>query len=422
MLELKFLQNNPELVRSMLRKRHSEVDFDFFLEQDSLRKQGLQKLETLRAEKNLLSQQIGEKKRVGEDASEQMQCVVEINTQIEAIESEVEQYVNTVQEWLKGVPNCLHESVPEGESEVDNVVARIVGSVSPYPFPVKAHYELFPQAFGFEKAAKLTGSRFSFLRGAIARLERAIGQFCIDMQTVQHGHEEISPPYMVNAQTLFGTGQLPKFEEDLFKVTPFGYYLIPTAEVPVTNMFADSILEESELPLKFTALTPCFRAEAGSYGKDTKGLIRQHQFLKTEMVHFAHPDFSYEQLECMVSYAENLLQALELPYRVITLCGGDTGFSAAKTYDIEVWIPSQNTYREISSCSNCEDFQARRANIRYINKAGKKSFVHTLNGSGLPTGRTLVAIVENFQQEDGAIIIPKALRQYTGFDRIISEQ
>ena len=419
MLELKFLQKEYQQVKTMLQNRGSHVDMDVFLLLDEKRRKALARIEELRAQKNTVSETIAQRKRASLPFEELLSQAEEIGEAISSLEGEVKHLVEEVEMFALTIPNMLHRSVPIGKDEEENIVERVVGTPRKFSFLPKSHWELSCQNgfFDFERASKITGSRFAFLWGQFAKLERAIGQFCLDIQVSQHNHIEIAPPYLVNKKTLFGTGQLPKFEEDLFTVEPFGYYLIPTAEVPLTNIYADEIIPEEKLPLCYVALTPCFRSEAGSYGKDTKGLIRQHQFMKTEMVHFAHPEASYEQLNTMVSFAEHLLSLLELPYRVVTLCSGDTGFSSAKTFDIEVWIPSQNTYREISSCSNCEDFQARRANIRYISKQGKKKhFVHTLNGSGLPLGRTLVAIVENYQQEDGSIRIPKVLQSYMGLE------
>lgn len=419
MIDLKILQKETERVAVMLKYRNSSINIAEFTRLDKERKKALSVIENLRAQKNSLSEKIGQKKKNSESVEDLLQEAERLGLEIVALENEVNTLVDAVNQFITTIPNILHESVPVGHDESMNVVERSIGTPRNFSFTPKAHWELFSKdgKFDFETAAKVTGSRFTFLWGQFAKLERAIGQFCLDVQIEKHGHTEIAPPFIVNKNTLFGTGQLPKFEEDLFKVEPFGYYLIPTAEVPLTNIYANEIIKEEDLPLLYIALTPCFRSEAGSYGKDTKGLIRQHQFMKTEMVHFAHPERSYEQLDTMVSFAENLLSLLEIPYRVITLCSGDTGFSAAKTFDIEVWLPSQNTYREISSCSNCEDFQSRRANIRCISKVGaKKQFVHTLNGSGLPLGRTLVAIVENYQQEDGSIRIPTVLQKYMNTD------
>lgn len=418
MIDLKFLQREHQQVATMLRNRGSDIDIDVFLQLDGKRKEALLSIEQMRAKKNVISQTIAQCKREGKSIDNLVMESEALTSQITAIEGEVNELVNSVESFLLTIPNMLHHSVPIGESEEDNILLRTVGSPRTFSFTPKAHWELtcVDGRLDFESASKMTGSRFAVLWGQFAKLERALGQFFMDMQIDFHKHTEISPPYMVHRDSLIGTGQLPKFEEDLFKVEPFGYYLIPTAEVPLTNIYADTVLKEDMLPLMHVALTPCFRSEAGSYGKDTKGLIRQHQFMKVEMVHFAHPEHSYEQLDIMLEFAEHIISLLELPYRVVTLCSGDTGFSSAKTFDIEVWLPSQETYREISSCSNCEDFQARRANIRFMSSGGKKHFVHTLNGSGLPLGRTLVALLENFQQEDGSIRLPSVLRPYMGVD------
>lgn len=314
------------------------------------------------------------------------------------------------------VPNIPHASVPEGRDERDNVEVRRYGTPPEPGFPAREHWELGAMLGGldFERAGRLAGARFSVSWGWAARLERALVSFFLDVHTQHNGYIEVAPPLIVNRATMTGTGQLPKFEEDLFKLVGWEYYLIPTAEVPLTNLHAGEVLDEGQLPRAYCAQTPCFRSEAGSYGKDTRGLIRQHQFTKVEMVRFAHPDDSYNQLELMRGHAENLLERLEIPYRTIVLCTGDMGFGAAKTYDVEVWLPGQNTYREISSCSNCEDFQARRANIRFRPKGGKTAFVHTLNGSGLAVGRALVAVLENGQQKDGSVVLPKVLVPYMG--------
>ena len=322
-----------------------------------------------------------------------------------------------VQDWMLSLPNIPDASVPDGADDADNEELRRWGTPPNFDFPPKQHWKLGTQLGGldFERAAKLTGSRFAVYWGWAAKLERALAQFMLDIQTTEHGYTEVIPPVIVNSQTMRGTGQLPKFEEDLFKLEGWDYYLIPTAEVPLANLHADEVLEETDLPRGYVAFTPCFRSEAGSYGKDTKGLIRQHQFNKVELVRFAQPEHSFEDLERLLGHAETVLQRLDLPYRVVTLCGGDIGFSAVKTYDLEVWLPGQDTYREISSCSNCGDFQARRAGIRFKRAGAKKAeFAHTLNGSGLAVGRTLVAILENYQQQDGSVTIPEALKPYMG--------
>jgi len=338
-----------------------------------------------------------------------------VGERIKVLETEIGACDATLAEILLAIPNMPHESVPIGKSEADNPLLKTVGEPPTFDFEVKGHWDIGEQLkiLDFNRAAQIAGARFPLYLGAGARLERALINFMLDIHTGEHGYTEVLPPYIVNRQTMTHTGQLPKFEEDLFKIENWDYFLIPTAEVPVTNIHQNEILAEEQLPLYYTAFTPCFRSEAGSYGKDTRGLIRQHQFNKVELVKFAHPDSSWDELESLLANAETILQRLELPYRVITLCTGDLGFSAAKTYDIEVWMPAQDVYREISSCSNFEDFQARRANIRFKRKGQKGTqLVHTLNGSGLAVGRTVAALLENFQQADGSVIIPEALRPY----------
>ncbi|SOB59287.1 seryl-tRNA synthetase, also charges selenocysteinyl-tRNA with serine [Pseudodesulfovibrio profundus] len=418
MLDLKLMQKNPEIVRQSLEKRGSNIDVQEFVDLDTRRKALIGEVESLKAEKNAVGPEIAKRKKAGEDASDLLKKMGEVSARTKELDAELTEVEAAEKEWMMAVPNIPHESIPVGESEDDNPVLRHWGDKPEFDFAPKEHWELGTELGGldFERAAKLAGSRFSISFGWCARLERALAQLMLDTQTDQHGYTEVLPPFIVNTKTMTGTGQLPKFEEDLFKLTDDrGFYLIPTAEVPLTNVYADEVIEEEQLPIKFCAQTPCFRSEAGSYGKDTKGLIRQHQFYKVEMVNFAHPEKSYEALEDMTAAAEKILQILNLPYRVIELCSGDIGFSAAKTYDIEVWLPGQDKYREISSCSNCEDFQARRANIKFKPAdSKKKQFVHTLNGSGLAVGRCLVAVLENYQQADGSVIVPEALRPYMG--------
>ena len=418
MLDLKLMQKDPDLVRAALEKRNSKIDVAEFSAMDERRKALIAEVEALKAEKNRVGPEIAKRKKAGEDASDLLEKMGQVAERTKALDAELSGVEAAQKEWMMSVPNVPHASVPVGASEEDNPVLRTWGEVPKYDFQPKEHWELGTALGGldFECAAKLAGARFSVSFGWCARLERALAQFMLDTQTGLHGYTEVIPPYIVNRATMYGTGQLPKFEEDLFKLNDErDFYLIPTAEVPLTNIYAGEVLDESQLPVKFCAFTPCFRSEAGSYGKDTKGLIRQHQFHKVEMVNFAHPEHSYEALEAMTGAAEKVLQLLELPYRVITLCTGDMGFGAAKTYDIEVWLPGQDKYREISSCSNCEDFQARRANIRFQPKGSKKKeYVHTLNGSGLAVGRCLVAVIENCQRADGAIVIPEALKPYMG--------
>ena len=423
MLDLKLMQKNPEVVRESLEKRGSKIDVQEFTDLDEKRKALIGEVEALKAEKNSVGPEIAKRKKAGEDASDLLKKMGEVSARTKELDAELNEVQAEQKEWMMSVPNIPHDSVPLGESEDDNKELRTWGEIPKFDFEPKEHWELGTELGGldFECAAKLAGSRFCISFGAIARLERALAQFMLDTQTGQHGYTEVSPPTMVNRKTMTGTGQLPKFEEDLFKLTDDReFYLIPTAEVPLTNVYAGEVIEEDKLPIKFCAHTPCFRSEAGSYGKDTKGLIRQHQFYKVEMVNFAHPEKSYEALEDMTRSAERILELLELPYRTIVLCTGDMGFGATKTYDIEVWLPGQDKYREISSCSNCEDFQGRRANIKFQPKdSKKKQFAHTLNGSGLAVGRCLVAVMENYQQADGTIKVPEALKPYMGGIEVI---
>lgn len=417
MLDLKFLRGNMDLVRQALANRNSSLSLDHFEELDRKRRELLLESETLKSERNKASGEVARLKREGQDAQSLLGELSAKSERIKILDDLLKGVDDEVQGFLLTIPNIPHASVPVGKSEEDNQVVRTWGEPKAFDFTPKEHWELGTALGGldFERAAKLAGSRFVVLRGWAARLERALAAFMLDVQTCEHGYTEIVPPYMVNRQTMTGTGQLPKFEEDLFKLEGSDYYLIPTAEVPLTNLHADETLDEDKLPLTFCAFTPCFRSEAGSYGKDTRGLVRLHQFHKVELVRIAHPDRSYEDLELMTSHAEAILQKLGLPYRVLALCTGDMGFSAAKTYDLEVWLPGQGKYREISSCSNCEDFQARRAGIRCKEKSAKKSrLTHTLNGSGLAVGRTMVAVLENYQQADGSIRVPEALKSYMG--------
>ena len=423
MLDIQLLRNDIQTTAQRLAQRGFVLDTERFGELEGRRKQLQIRSEELQAQRNSLSKQIGAlmgqgKKDEAEAAKAQ---VAQLKTDLENIESELPQVQAALDDLLLRIPNLPHESVPVGKDETENVEVRKVGTPRTFDFDIKDHVDL-GAALGldFEKAAELSGARFSLMKGKIARLHRALAQFMLDTHTQQHGYTECYTPYIVNDSTLLGTGQLPKFGEDLFHVTRGGdetkltQYLIPTAEVTLTNTVRDTILAEKDLPLKLTAHSPCFRSEAGSHGKDTRGLIRQHQFDKVEMVQIVQPEKSYEALEEMVGHAENILKALELPYRVITLCTGDMGFGATKTYDLEVWVPAQNTYREISSCSNCEDFQARRMKARFKDENGRNRLVHTLNGSGLAVGRTLVAVLENHQNADGSIRIPAALRPYLG--------
>lgn len=424
MLDLKFIQKNQDIVRDALRKRGSDLDLDQFLELDQNRRKLVQEVEELRQERNQASAEVGELKKKGQDASEQISRLSLVGDRIKELEARRKELEEEIRSLRLSIANIPHPDVPEGDSDEDNLQVKKWGFKPEFHFQPKPHWELGPELRGldFERAAKITGSRFALYWGWAARMERALINFMLDIQCNEHGYQEVLPPFMVNAQSMQNTGQLPKFAEDLFKLEDWDYYLIPTAEVPVTNIHAQETIAEHDLPLGYAAYTPCFRSEAGSYGKDTKGLIRQHQFNKVELVRFAHPEDSYQQLELLLGHAETILQRLNLHYRVVTLCSGDLGFSAAKTYDIEVWLPGQDNYREISSCSNFEDFQARRANIRFKPSQGKRSeFVHTLNGSGLAVGRTLIAILENFQEPDGTVIIPEALQPYMqGMQKITS--
>ncbi len=424
MLDLKMLQKNPEILQNALKKRNSALDIAEFQQLDANRRRLLTEVEGLKSELNAASAEVGKRKKAGEDASESIATLGKLSERIKALDVETEAAKDLVDKWLLDVPNIPHESVPDGKDEHDNVEVHRFGNIPSFDFAVKEHWELGTALNGldFERGSKLAGSRFVVYWGWAARLERALVSFFLDAH-MKNGYVEIAPPLIVNRKAMTGTGQLPKFEDDLFRLQGWEYFLIPTAEVPLTNLHAEEILEEGQLPLGYCAQTPCFRSEAGSYGKDTKGLIRQHQFHKVEMVRFAHPEDSYNQLELMRRHAESLLEALELPYRTIVLCGGDMGFGSTKTYDLEVWLPGQNAYREISSCSNCGDFQARRASIRYRPKGGGKPlFAHTLNGSGLAVGRTLVALLENGQQADGSIVLPDVLVPYMGGVKVITAE
>ena len=426
MLDIKFVRDNLDLVESMLRQRQMNFDLSYFKSLDEKRRSLIKKTEDLRAEKNNLSQLIGRKKKEDGNNSELdflKQKVNSITEEIKVLEKELSDIENEHSNLILSIPNIPHISVPIGKTSEDNIVIRTYGEPKKFNFEPKPHWEIGEKLdiIDFQRAGKLTGARFSILKKYGARLERAIINFMLDLHTNKHGYIEMLPPFIVNRESMTGTGQLPKFAEDLFKIENWDYYLIPTAEVPVTNYYRDEIIPEEKLPIYFTAYTPCFRAEAGSYGKDTKGLIRQHQFDKVELVKFVHPDKSYEELEKLTNDAEKVLQELELPYRVVVLCTGDLGFASAKTYDIEVYLPSYNGYKEISSCSNFEDYQARRMNIKFKPKCGKKAeYVHTLNGSGLAVGRTLAAILENYQNEDGSITVPEVLKKYMGGVEIIN--
>ena len=422
MLEIKLVRENLELAQKAMQNRGTEVDWNRFQDLDNKRKTVLAELENLRHKRNTVSDEIARMKRSGEDSAAIIEEMQGVSKSIKDLEKELGTSETAINEMIMAMPNIPHGSVPVGKDENDNPELKKVGTPTAFDYEPQPHWTIGENLgiLDFGRAAKITGARFPLYFGAGARLERALINFMLDLHTTEHGYKEILPPFIVNRTTMTGTGQLPKFEADLFKLEGLDYFLIPTAEVPVTNIHQDEILEADKLPIYYTAYTPCFRSEAGSYGKDTKGLIRQHQFNKVELVKFAHPENSYDELEALLENAEMVLRRLELPYRVITLCTGDLGFSAAKTYDIEVWMPSQGVYREISSCSNFEDFQARRAGIRF-KEQGKKGtrLVHTLNGSGLAVGRTLAAILENCQQEDGSVVIPKALRPFmNGMEKI----
>jgi seryl-tRNA synthetase len=417
MLDIKFIRQNIEMVKNGIARRGEakKIDLDLFIQTDTDYRNILTEIESLRNRKNEVSGQVAKMKKNGEDASAITLEMREVSKQIKDMENTLAEHGKKIKDTLLEIPNIPHESVPQGIDDSQNIEIKKVGVPQSFDFAPKAHWTLGEDLniLDFERASKITGARFPLYLKEGARLERALIQFMLDIHTKEHGYIETLPPFIVNRATMTGTGQLPKFSEDLFKLENYDYFLIPTAEVPVTNIFRDEILSEKDLPKFYTAYTPCFRAEAGSYGKDTRGLIRQHQFNKVELVKFVHPETSYQELEKLLLNAETILQRLELPYRIVNLCTGDLGFSAAKTYDIEVWMPAQNKYREISSCSNFESFQARRANIRF-KEEGKKGtqFVHTLNGSGLAVGRTFAAILENFQRPDGSIIIPQSLQPY----------
>lgn len=421
MLDLRFVRENADAVKAGLGRRGMRLDLTEFLALDARRRVAQQEIETLRRNRNAVSEEIGRLKKSGQPAEDKVAEMRAVGDTIAALENSTREVEEAQRNILLTIPNLPHSSVPDGKDENDNKEIRRWspqgGEPQKFSFEPKPHWDLaeYLDIIDFDRAAKITGARFALYKGMGARLERALINFMLDLHTTEHGYLEVLPPFMVNKASMTATGQLPKFEEELFKVENGTYFLIPTAEVPVTNIHRDEILPEEKLPLLYTAYTPCFRREAGSYGKDTRGLIRQHQFNKVELVKFVRPDTSYDELEKLTGQAEEVLKRLGLAYRVIVLCTGDLGFSSAKTYDIEVWLPAQNKYREISSCSNFEDFQARRGNIRYRTLGGKKTeLVHTLNGSGLAVGRTVVAILENYQQPDGTVIIPEVLRPYMG--------
>ncbi len=417
MLEIKFVRQNLSEVQQSLSTRGGAANLENFKECEEKRRELLFEVEELRHRRNVVSEEIAKMKKQGENAESLVLEMRDVSVRIKELEKSLSENEEAVNNIIMCLPNLPHASVPLGKDASENKLVKQVGTPRQFDFEAKAHWTLGEnlKILDFERAAKIAGARFPLYFGAGAKLERALINFMLDIHTTEHGYKEILPPFIVNRKTMTGTGQLPKFEADLFKLEGWDYFLIPTAEVPVTNIHQEEVLEEEMLPIYYTAYTPCFRSEAGSYGKDTRGLIRQHQFNKVELVKFSTPERSYDELESLLENAETILKRLELPYQVITLCTGDMGFSAAKTYDIEVWLPSQGVYREISSCSNFENFQARRANIRFRRK-GKKGteLVHTLNGSGLAVGRTFAAILENYQQADGSVLIPQALRPYMG--------
>lgn len=418
MLDVKILRNDYARVEQALQNRGKSLEMiSGFLPLDEKRRELLQESESLKNRRNTVSAEVAQRKKNKEDADDLIAEMREVGDRIKALDEEVRELEVKIDNLTMSIPNIPHSSVPIGASEDDNVEVRRIGEPRSFDFEPKAHWDIATDLdiLDFEAGAKVTGSRFTFYKGLGARLERALINFMMDLHSNEHGYVEMLPPYIVNRDSLYGTGQLPKFEEDVFKLTEEGYYLIPTAEVPVTNYHREEILNSEDLPKKYVAYSSCFRSEAGASGRDTRGLIRQHQFNKVEMIKVVHPETSYDELEQMTANAERVLQLLNLPYRVLALCTADLGFTAAKTYDLEVWLPQSNMYREISSCSNVEDFQARRANIRFRPEPkAKPEFVHTLNGSGLAVGRTVAAILENYQQEDGSVVIPEVLRPYMG--------
>lgn len=421
MLDIKLVRTQPDKVLAGLAKRNVVFPMARFSQLDEERRQKLVAVEQLKNQRNVVSKEVGRRKAVGEDATSLIQEMQQVGEEIQDLDQKIRRLDEELYQLMLGIPNLPHESVPIGKDESENKLIRQWGEPRRFDFKPKAHDEVGTalNIMDFERAAKISGARFVVMKCWGAKLERALINFMLDVHTDEHGYTEVLPPFLVNRLAMQGTGQLPKFEEDMFKAGPGEYYLIPTAEVPVTNLHREEILPGEVLPIYYAAYTACFRAEAGSAGRDTKGIIRQHQFNKVELVKFCKPEDSYAEHERLVKDAAAVLEKLELPYRVMLLCSGDQGFSAAKCYDLEVWLPSFNTYREISSCSNFEDFQARRANIRYRPAPGAKpEFVHTLNGSGLAVGRTLAAIIENYQNEDGSVTVPKVLRKYLGTDII----
>ncbi|MGD9300213.1 MAG: serine--tRNA ligase [Desulfobacterales bacterium] len=422
MLEIKYLRQNLSTVQEALKARGHQADLNAFQKWDDERRAVLQEIESLRHERNVVSDRIAEMKKAGENTEASVVEMRTVSAKIKELDRKLSESQEAIDDFLLGLPNIPHETVPIGKDETENPEIRKVGTITEFEFKPKPHWDIgrHLNILDLDRASRITGARFPLYFGAGARLERALTNFMLDTHIGEHGYLEVLPPFIVNRKSMTHTGQLPKFEEDLFKISDWEYFLIPTAEVPVTNIHQGETLDEDQLPICYAAFTPCFRSEAGSYGKDTRGLIRQHQFNKVELVKFSRPESSYDELESLLKNAETILEKLDLPYRVIELCTGDLGFSSAKTFDIEVWMPAQGVYREISSCSNFEDFQARRANIRFKSK-GKKgtSLVHTLNGSGLAVGRTFAAILENFQQADGSVVIPDVLQPYmAGLEKI----
>lgn len=423
MLDVKYVRENMDQVKAFLEARNYSFDLSSILSLDGKRRELIAKVEQLKAERNAGSKEVGAAKSKGEDVSALMDRMKSIGDEVKCLDQEVAQIDSDLEGIMLQIPNKPHSSVPVGADENDNVEVRRWGSPKTFDFEPLAHWDLGENLgiLDFKRGVSLAQSRFTVLAGAGARLERALLNFMLDLHVDRHGYKEINPPFMVNSAAMSGTGQLPKFADDLYRVADDDLWLIPTAEVPLTNLHGGEILEESDLPIYYTAYTPCFRKEAGSHGRDVRGIMRQHQFEKVEMVKLSTPDRSYEELEKLTANAEEVLQLLKLPYRVITLCTGDMGFGSSKTYDVEVWLPSQSRYREISSCSNCEDFQARRMNTRYRpSDGGKPRFVHTLNGSGIAIGRALIAVMENYQRSDGSIEVPEVLMPYMGGMKEIS--
>lgn len=421
MLDIKFVRDNPEVVQQALANRGTAVNLDSFLALEKKRREVLSEVEALKSRRNTVSQEVSRLKRARENADELIVQMRGVGDQIATLDSQVKEIETALQEIIMTIPNIPHASVPVGKDENDNPEMRKWGTPRQFDFEPLPHWEIGEKLgiLDFERGGKVSGARFTFYRGLGSRLERSLISFMLDLHTREHGYTEFFPPFIVNRDSMLGTGQLPKFAEDMFKLEGLDYYLIPTAEVPITNLHRQEVLDGKDLPLYYTAYSACFRAEAGAAGRDTRGLIRQHQFNKVELVKFVKPEDSYDELEKLTNNAERVLQLLGLPYHVVLLCTGDMGFSSAKTYDLEVWLPSANKYREISSCSNFEDFQARRADIKFRREPkAKPEFVHTLNGSGVAIGRTVAAILENYQQADGSVVVPEVLRPYMGVDII----